>query len=192
MNYDFTTERLIVKEWHSFKPSEINETNLADIVTSILIPEITIDFPIMWRGSYNTKRSLAWIKERDSESTTLLAVDKNTKNPIGFINFFKVGKVSKGINLRLGYTLAKKEWGKGFATELVEGFIHSCEQNDICTLSAGVNPTNIASIRVLEKNNFFTETLDTNGIDLLFNYDLIKQKRASLSYQVSSNQTFYY
>ncbi len=174
MNYDFKTERLIVKEWHSFEPKELEQPDLVDIIEDILEPEITKTFPLMWRGDYDKKRAKAWIDERDSEAKTLLAVEKDTKKAVGFINFFRYGDRSKGNYFRIGYVVSKVKWGKGIATELVESFIHWCKDNNVSTVSAAVDPDNIASIRVLEKNNFLTETTDSNGIALLFKYDLIK------------------
>ena len=76
MNYDFTTQRLIVKEWHSFEPQELNEPDLVNIVEEILVPDVTKTFPPMWRGNYDKRRAKFWIEERDSESKTLLAVEK--------------------------------------------------------------------------------------------------------------------
>ena len=173
LNYDFTTKRLVVKDWHSFEPTELNQPDLVTIVEKILVPDVTNTFPVMWRGDYDKKRAKAWIQERDSESKTLLAVEKDTKKAIGFINFFKSGDKNRGTHLRLGYMLSKVMWDKGFATELVEGFIHWCKENSTPTVLAGVEPDNIASIRVLEKNNFLTQTTDSNGIRLLFEYNFI-------------------
>ncbi len=174
LNYDFTTNRLIVKEWHSFKPTELEEPNLVNIIEEILVPDVTKRFPIMWRGSYDKKRAKYWIQDRDSESKTLLAVEKETKKALGYINFFREGDYSKGTYLRLGYLVSHAMWNNGLATELVNGFIHLCKENNISSLFARVDSDNIASIRVLEKNNFFTKPRDTNRGDLLFVYDFNK------------------
>ena len=172
MNYHYTTDRLIVKEWHSFGSKELHQPNLENIVEEMLVPEVTKRFPIMWRGDYDKKRAKFWIQERDSESKTLLAVEKETKKALGYINFFKEGSRSHGTYLRLGYLVSRAMWNNGLATELVEGFIEWCKENNIATIVAGVDPDNKASIRVLEKNNFLTQTTDANGIRLLFEYDL--------------------
>lgn len=174
MNYDFTTKRLIVKHWHSFEPEELNQPDLVTIVEKILVPEVTKTFPVLWQGNYDKKRTKAWIEEVDSDAKALLAVEKDTKKPIGIINFFRVGDRSRGTYFRLGYLLSKVTWDNGFATELVEGFIHWCKENNISTILAGVDPDNTASIRVLEKNNFLKETTDANGRDLLFVYNFGK------------------
>jgi len=65
-------------------------------------------------------------------------------------------------------------WGKGYATELVEGFVSWCKRNDVLTLSAAVNPNNRASIRVLGKNNFTTQARDSNRFDYLFMLECMK------------------
>jgi len=49
-------------------------------------------------------------------------------------------------------------WGKGYAAELIGGFVKWCKDNDISTVTGGVDSDNIASIRVLEKNNFVRES----------------------------------
>ena len=172
VDYDYTTKRLIVKEWHSYEPKELHETDLVSIVEEILVPEVTKTFPPMLQGKYDRERTKAWMKDRDSESKTLLAVEKETKKPIGLVNFFSVGDKSGGIDLRLGYLVSKVMWNNGLATELVDGFVHRCKENDISTVLAGVDSDNIASIRVLEKNNFLTETTDANSRRLLFEYEL--------------------
>lgn len=171
MEYDFTTQRLIVKEWHAFDPRELGQPDLVEIVSNMLTRDVTGNFPFMWQGEYNRKRAEAWIKERDKEAKTLLAVEKDTNRPIGYITFFTVGDRNKGLNLRIGYLLSKAKWGKGLATELVHGFKHWCQKHDILSLYASVDPDNIGSIRVLEKNSFTTERKDSNGRSLLFAYD---------------------
>jgi len=176
LKYHYTTKRLTVKEWLSFEPIELNQPDLASIVEEMLVPDVTKRFPVMWRGSYDKRRAKAWIQEEDSESKTLLAVEKETKRPLGYINFFREGDGSKGTFLRLGYLVSKAMWNNGLATELVEGFIHWCKENNVSTVLARVDPDNIASIRVLEKNNFLTETTDTDGRSHLFVYDINEQQ----------------
>ena len=179
LDYNFTTNRLMVKEWRSFEPQELNKPDLETIVQEILVPDVTKTFPVMWQGDYDKRRAKFWIEERESESKSLLAVEKETNKPIGIINFFKVGAKSIGRNgsegtyFRLGYLLSKVMWNNGFATEFVEGFMHWCKENNIATVLAAVDPENIGSIRVLEKNNFLTNTTDSNGRMLLYSYDLI-------------------
>ena len=173
LDYNYTTKRLIVKDWHAFDPEELNHPDLETIVEKILVPDVTKTFPVMWQGKYDKRRAKFWIQELDSEAKALLAVDKDTKKPIGIINFFKVGDETSGIKLRLGYLISRVMWDNSFATELVQGFIDLCKEHNISTVLAGVAPDNTASIRVLEKNNFSSETTDANGKSLLFQYNFV-------------------
>ena len=55
------------------------------------------------------------------------------------------------VEVRLGYLLAENAWGKGFASELIEGFVDWCRgQEAITSLAGGVEADNAASRRVLE------------------------------------------
>ena len=170
MNYNYTTKRLIVKEWHSFDPQELNHPDLASIVQSLLVPEVTRTFPALWQGSYDKRRAGFWIDEIDEDSKGLLAVEKEFNMPIGIIIFFREGDGRHGKKLRLGYLLSKAMWDNGYGTELVQGFMYLCKEHSISTVVAGVAPDNIASIRVLEKNNFLTQKDNTNGRAILYEH----------------------
>ncbi len=83
---------------------------------------------------------------------------------IGSITLDK-GKEAHSCKAELGYVLTRKYWGNGFATQAVnlairEGF------NDLKVerIEAFVDPTNIGSQRVLEKNGFIKEGLLKNYI----------------------------
>jgi len=172
VNYNYTTKRLVVKEWHAFNPQELGHPSLESIVQKLLVPEVTRTFPVMWQGNYDTTRARFWIDEINSDSKGLLAVEKNTNMPIGIVTFFREGDRRSGTNLRLGYLLSKAMWDNGYGTELVQGFIDLCKERNISTVLAGVAPDNIASIRVLEKNDFSTQNTDANGSSLLYVHHL--------------------
>ncbi|MGK5594674.1 MAG: GNAT family N-acetyltransferase [Parachlamydiaceae bacterium] len=58
----------------------------------------------------------------------------------------------------LGYVIAKKYWGNGFATQAIALAIGTGFQDlDIARIEAYVDPSNIASQRALEKNHFLRE-----------------------------------
>ena len=84
-----------------------------------------------------------------------------------------MGDRSNGTFLRLGYLVSHMMWNNGLATELVEGFVQWCKENNISTVLARTDPDNTPSIRVLEKNNFSTQTTDSDGKSLLFQYDFM-------------------
>ena len=100
-------------------------------------------------------RAREWIGERDKEGTTLLVIDKSTKEPVGLVILIEVDSANAidGIEVRLGYLLSEPAWGKGLASELVKGFVAWCRtQAPISTLAGGVDADHPASMRVLEKN----------------------------------------
>ncbi len=168
VKYHYTTERLIVKEWHAFDPKELDHPDLESIVQKLLEPEVTKTFPALWRGSYDKRRARFWIDEINSDANGLLAVEKDSNQPIGIVTFFKEGDSKNGTNYRLGYLLSKVMWNNGLGTELVQGFMQLCKELNISAVLAGVDPENIASIRVLEKNNFLTQNNDSNRNVLLY------------------------
>jgi RimJ/RimL family protein N-acetyltransferase len=153
----FETDRLRVQEWRSTVPDHGREEALADTVAAILTERVTQGLPTAWRGKYTVERAASWIEERDREGTTLLAVDNETNRPIGLMILFEVPseRATDGVEVRIGYLLAETAWGRGFASELVSGFVEWCRnQASILSLAGGVERDNVASIRVLEKNGF--------------------------------------
>ena len=58
----------------------------------------------------------------------------------------------------LGYTLARALWGKGLISEAIATVVdHSFNNLGLHSLEAWVDPRNLASMRVLEKNGFVRE-----------------------------------
>ena len=56
---------------------------------------------------------------------------------------------------RLGYVLDEAQWGKGFATEALEGLVaYLSESGNADSFIAGVEPENIGSVNVLKKLGF--------------------------------------
>lgn len=83
---------------------------------------------------------------------------------IGSITLDK-GKGYHGCKAELGYVIAKEYWGNGFATQAVKlatqtGF----NDLEVERIEAFVDPSNIGSQRILEKNGFAREGLLKNYI----------------------------
>ena len=74
--------------------------------------------------------------------------------------------------LRLGYMLDESVWGKGYATELISGFVSWCKNHDIESVIGGVERNNLASRRVLEKSGFIEVTGAGGSEEQLFKIDL--------------------
>lgn len=54
----------------------------------------------------------------------------------------------------IGYSFAKESWGNGYATEVVDWMIHHLRNRQFKNIEAWVLNQNMASCKVLEKNNF--------------------------------------
>lgn len=81
-----------------------------------------------------------------------LAVDKNTDE---FIGSFAIIPIEGTNDIQLGYALPKKNWGKGYASELTEGgleyYFKITDDDHIYAIAEKANP---ASHNVLYKNGF--------------------------------------
>jgi RimJ/RimL family protein N-acetyltransferase len=150
----FETERLTVAPWHS-----IPRAQLASHVAALLTPAVTRPLPPPWQGPYDLERAQRWIDERDAESSVLLVSTRADATPVGLI--ILSSPQPSDTELRLGYLLAEGAWGRGLGSELIAGLVQWCgAQPDISSLAGGVEASNPASKRVLEKNGFVVaETL---------------------------------
>ena len=156
-SYTFETERLLVQEWHSLSPSEWQQEDLAEVVAAILTEPVTRTLPFSWQGSYSVDRAREWIKRRDQEGTTLIVIDRSTHRAAGMVILFEMEaeEGAGGVDIRLGYVLSEATWGRGIASEIVNGFVSWCRgQKSISSIASGVAHDNPASRRVLEKNGF--------------------------------------
>ncbi len=152
---EFETSRLRVGEWHSvpLRPGR----DLAVVVTEMLTDGTTRSLPSAWHGAYTPERAQAWIAERDEESATLLATGRESGEPLGLVILFELAADDQpdDLDLRLGYLLAEPAWGRGLASELIEGLVSWCRsQPSIRSIAAGVATDNVASARVLTNNGF--------------------------------------
>jgi [ribosomal protein S5]-alanine N-acetyltransferase len=176
----FATSRLLAKEWHSLTSDEWTVQNLDSVVAGMLTKRVTRSLPPVLQGIDTPERAGEWISERDLEGTTLLVIERSERMPIGLaILFESMDKDTSGIELRFGYLLAEKAWGKGLATELLLGFVEWCKQNDIASVVGGVEHDNLASHRVLEKAGFICDARESEvGPDeLLYRLNIVDKER---------------
>jgi RimJ/RimL family protein N-acetyltransferase len=115
----------------------------------------------------HTRTSEHWVVERDQEGTTLIVVEKQTKHPIGLVMLHS--SCSK-TDIRLGYMLSESVWGKGLASELIQGLVARGSRHKINSFIGGVGLENKASKRVLEKNGFFVVPQQGNKDEILLQF----------------------
>ncbi len=167
-NYAYSTERLIIAPWHSLSADQWPAQDLSAAVINILTPAVTETLPPFWQGEYTVERAKTWIGERDNEAVVLLAVETSSASAVGIVILFESGSDQSGIDLRLGYMLCEESWGKGLATELINGLVNMARGNCIKSVTGGVEKNNFASRIVLEKCGFSLSNAEPGLDELLY------------------------
>ncbi len=119
-----------------------------------------------WDGSLRPERA-AFVATDDEDSTTLLASDSASGDPVGLLMLFEDAvSGTPHTDLRIGYLIDEPARGQGFATELVAGFVEWCrERSWVGSLSGGVQPENRASATVLTRNGFVQQASTGRGAE---------------------------
>lgn len=73
-------------------------------------------------------------------------------------------KQSVGLGISIG---VKKHWGKGLASEAVEAVCLACKKNKLKSIEAGVNPSNLASIKLFLTCGFSCKEKMVDGVRYL-------------------------
>ncbi|MFK7813370.1 MAG: GNAT family N-acetyltransferase [Maribacter sp.] len=69
------------------------------------------------------------------------------------------------LNAEIGYFISKKYWGKGLASEAVKKMTdYAFEHFDVVRIVAGVFDFNKSSMKVLEKNGYYLESIRKNAV----------------------------
>ena len=160
----FSTIRLDILGVHAPEFQDKHTSNLPYALAAMMSEAVTDSLPPPWQGAYTSARAEKWLKMRAEEDTIMLAIIERSRNSIiGLMILHELDSDDTDTTtVRLGYFLSEEEWGKGYASELVQGFAVWCRAHQPMTVMAGVANDNSASIRVLTKCGFVREkTLET-------------------------------
>ncbi|MEE9361143.1 MAG: GNAT family protein [Cellulophaga sp.] len=85
------------------------------------------------------------------------------------------------LNAEIGYFISKKYWGKGLASQAVKKMTaYTFEHFDVVRIVAGVFYFNKSSMRVLEKNGYYLESVRKNAVikkgEIMDDYIWVKLK----------------
>lgn len=166
----FSSERLAVFNCASLVTE--NQTHIVKKVIEVLSPNVVKALPKDWQGIDTPEKALKWLQERFEESELLIVSLKPTNEIVGFVFIHRQNESDNFVSLNIGYLFAEVFWGKGFASEVLEALVKFfSDQDKTFVLLAGVEQSNIASIRVLEKCGFKISTKNTAEPGNLF-YEL--------------------
>ncbi|WP_300438102.1 GNAT family N-acetyltransferase [uncultured Mameliella sp.] len=158
----FATSRLRVTPWAAALDDPATRPALEHRLARILTPPVLRPLPPSVQLDGTVEQIANWIAARHTASDVWLVETGETL--IGLLMLFSD---PEGVSdcAHLGYLFAEEAWGKGYATELVQGLAAHLDETAPMTLLAGVDRTNPASARVLEKSGFLpdpeTPTADT-------------------------------
>ena len=142
------TERLILRG-----PKQSDLQAIYDVHTD---PDVMRYYGVPLYDSLDkAQRDFDWMNKLVAEKTGFRPVitlkdDDVYIGDVGFDNYVK-----KSNRMELGYILAKKHWGKGLMTEAIRAVLeYGFMEMELNRVQALVDPRNVGSRRVLEKNGF--------------------------------------
>lgn len=154
MNVLYKTHRLGVSELFSAGLEGENSALLSQIV-SVLTPEVVENLPGYFHGINTPDAAAEWLEKVLAEGQVLSVRYQHCYDLAGFI--FLYGSEAQAVHI--GYLLKQSEWGKGLASEMLDGLVQFAElKTNWKCLVAGVDSANVASVRLLEKLNFIRQT----------------------------------
>lgn len=153
LNTLYNTHRLDISELLSTGERRENSALLNQIV-GILTPAVVENLPGYFHRINTPESAAEWLEKVLAEGRVLSVSYKHSSDLTGFI--FLYG--SEAQTVHIGYLLKQSEWGKGLASEMLDGLVRFAEQNTNWEyLVAGVDSANVASARLLEKLNFIRQ-----------------------------------
>lgn len=168
MAISFKTARLDITDLtDNLPPAE--HASLLKQIPPILSPRVVEQLPAYFHGIVCEKTAEAWFTHMLRESR-LLQVTDNNAGTIGFMFIYPENEFTAHI----GYLLAEEYWGKGLASELLQGFIGHIRANGPWQkLIGGVAQSNIASCALLTKAGFVAHAAPENGV-IFYEYTIPK------------------
>jgi RimJ/RimL family protein N-acetyltransferase len=169
----FATERLDVARWTACLRDGSRRAELIDEVAPILTPRVLHHLPEHFQLSGAAQAVAGWIDARDAESDVFKVRERSSSGLLGLLILASFPEPDAKTQIHVGYLLAERAWGKGFATELLEGLVRWQRRHSRpVELLAGLERTNLASARVLRKAGFTRRPELTRGETEFFGLSL--------------------
>ena len=138
----FQTDRLSVRHFSDITDRPALERDLQTILTPRVLAPLPPDM-VVRNGNI-----AAWIGARLAECDPFaVSTDQTT-------GVLLLAQPTDTAEVHVGYLLGEAHWGKGYATELLQGLVQACRPFAPLSLIGGVGHDNPGSARVLEKAGF--------------------------------------
>lgn len=142
----FETERLYVTKWEDGDLDSLYKLFNDTAIKELILPKLTME-----ETEYIFEKQLHAYKN-DYPFGRYFIVEKQSNEFIGLL-LLRKNKEEEGVEI--GYSLIKKHWKKGYATEIVhKGTNWLLEQNEISNIYAVTEAGNLNSQHVLLKCGF--------------------------------------
>ncbi|AIW16443.1 GNAT family N-acetyltransferase [Vibrio tubiashii] len=133
---------------------------LLERIPKILTPVVVENLPPYFHGIGSYEEARIWLERMLLESR-LLKVETEGHELVGFLFAY----VEKDEYAHIGYLLGEEYWGRGLASELLQGFIHEVEKSESwLKLIGGVDQSNVASAKLLKKLGFIEQPASGSGV----------------------------
>ena len=143
--------KVVLREW-----KKSDSTALAKIANNKKIWDNVRDRLPYPYTEQDAKEWLALVKKQKIVTTFCVEADGELAGSIGFTLKEDVYRKSAEI----GYFIGENFWGQGIATEAIRQLVGYIEENfDLVRIYAEVFEHNKASMKVLEKNGFYLESI---------------------------------
>lgn len=153
-NLKLKSARLSAENWAGILKDAAKRNLLEDQLSKILTPNITRYLPSSMQFSADHGSISKWVSDLAAEAHVLCVRSRETAALVGIIILGDDPEPNPIPSIHLGYFLGENDWGNGYATELVLALVSAFETGPRTRLVAGVDRSNAASVRVLEKSGF--------------------------------------
>lgn len=151
----FSTARLDVEHWDHMVNCSLGRQNLIDELAEVLTPGVLDGLPEPLHLIEGLDPISMWIEERDAECEVLTIRVRLDGSLIGVLITAPFSEMNDQHTIHLGYLLREECWGRGYASELVVGFVDWHRAlGTRGQIRGGVAQRNAASVRVMEKAGF--------------------------------------
>jgi RimJ/RimL family protein N-acetyltransferase len=165
----FSTERLMITELSRDDLQKPFIHSLCVRIPTLLTAKVVENLPPYFHNIASVQDARKWLETLLAESVLLMVESRESEEVVGFLF---ASPCDDGAHI--GYLLAESHWGKGLASELLLAFMaHSSQQEQWHALIGGVDQSNVASIKLLEKLGFVAMPHDRQQSVVFYQYLLL-------------------